>query len=122
VEKYINQALALYQGPFATGPQHLSLVVGYSTQLHTQWLGVLTAAVPLLVTSGMENESRMAVQQALAADETAAAVFSLLVRAFTKKGKKNEVLGILKCCHQLMAEQGILCGHKTMAFFSDLLK
>jgi DNA-binding SARP family transcriptional activator len=120
VEKYINQALALYQGPFATGHQHLSLVVGYSTQLHTQWLGVLAAAVPLLVTSGMENQSRMAVQQALAADETAAAVFSLLVRAFNKSGKNTEALNILQRCRHLLAEQGIVCGRKTMAFFSGL--
>jgi len=120
VGKYITQALALYQGPFATGHQHLSMAVGYSSRLHTQWLGVLAAAVPLLVTSGMENESKRAVQQALAADETAAAVFSLVVRAFTKDGKKTEVLDILHRCRGLLAEQGIVCGRKTMDFFSGL--
>lgn len=120
VEKYIAQALALYHGPFAADHHHLSMAVGYSSQLHAQWLGVLATAVPLLVTTGMEDESRRAVQQALAADETAAAVFPLLVRAFTKNGKEIEALDILRRCRLHLAEQGIGCGHKTLAFFSGL--
>lgn len=119
VEQYLTQALALYRGPFAAGHQHLSTTVGYSSQLHTQWLSVLAIAVQLFVTTDMETTSRRAVQQALAADETAAAVFPIVVRTFSKSGKKIEAMDILYRCRRLLAEQGIEFGPKTVDFFSN---
>lgn len=122
VEMLINQALILYRGPFATGHEHLSMAIGYSSQLHTQWLGVIAAAVPLFVTKAMGIESKRAVQQALANDETAAAVLPIMVRSFNKSGKETEVLDILHRCRRLPAEQGIEYGPRTMAFFSSFPK
>ena len=119
VEQDLAQALALYRGSFAACHQHLSTTVGYSSELHTQWLNVLATAVPLFVTTDMETTSRRAVQQALAADETAAAVFQILVRTLSKNGKRTEAMDILRRCHRLLAEEGLDFGRKTVDFICD---
>ncbi len=119
-EWFITRSLALYQGPFTTGHEHLSVAVGYSSQLNRQWLNVVAAAVPLFIRPDTGNETKRAVQQALADDDTAAAVFQILVSTFNKKEKGPEALKISRCCRNLLAEQGISFGRKTMAFFSNL--
>jgi LuxR family transcriptional regulator, maltose regulon positive regulatory protein len=119
-EWFITQALALYQGPFTTGHEHLSVAVGYSSQLSRQWLNVVAAAVPLFIRPDTGNETKRAVQQALSDDDTAAAVFRILVSTFNKSGRDIEALDILHRCRSLMDEQGISCDRKTMAFFSNL--
>lgn len=119
-KRFITQSLTLYRGPFTTKHEHLSAAVGYSSQLNRQWLSVVAAAVPLFVRSDMENEPRRAVQLALADDETAAAVFPILVSAFKKSGREIEALDILHRCRNLLDNLGIVCGRKTLDFFSNL--
>lgn len=102
----LTEALALYRGPFAAGHQHLSITVGYSSELHTQWLNVLASAVPFFVAKDMDTTSQRAVQQALASDETAAAVFPILVRTLSKSGKGTEAMDLLHRCRCLLAEKG----------------
>lgn len=119
-ENAIAHALALYQGPFTTGQEHLSMAIDYSSQLRKQWLGVIAAAIPLFVESKMDKETRSFLQQALAKDETAAAAFSIMVRDFNKNGRNYQALAILNQCRRLLAEQGIVYGRKTMAFLSGL--
>ena len=58
VNQYLTEALTLYRGPFAAGHQHLSITVGYSSELHTQWLNVLASAVPFFVAKEMDTTSR----------------------------------------------------------------
>ena len=120
VEKLIAHALSLYRGPFATGAEQLSLAVVYSSQLNKQWQGVLAAALPLFVKLDIDSEPRSAILQALTDDKTAAQVFSTLISTFKRTGRETEGLEIVRQCRGLLAEQGISCGPKTMAFFNDL--
>lgn len=116
----VSKAMKLYRGPFTTGHDYLAMAAGYSEQLKKQWLGVVAAAVPLFISGDIKKETERAVQQALAVDETAAAVFSIMAGDFAKNGKHTEVVDILLHCRTLLAKQDIALGQKTLNVLDDL--
>lgn len=114
----ISRALTLYQGAFTTGHEHLGMVVGYSEQLHSLWLRVIAAALPFF--AEMRGQSAQTIRQALTVDETAAAVFPLMVNGFVNRGEGPVAMATLGRCRHLLAKQGIMFGHRTTAYFRSL--
>ncbi len=112
-DDYLYWALEIYRGPYSTGHEDMAIAINYRLHLKKRWLHILASAVPLFVETTFQHEDLL--QKALAADDTAASVFSLVVSAFNKQGRGAEALEILRRCRSLLAAQGIHLGSKTLA-------
>ncbi len=115
--EYLERALGMYHGPFTTGHENIPVAISYSGQIENHWLHLLAAAVPVFVEKDLVHKSVL--QKALAADSTAASVFSILLNAFDNLERRAEAIDIIHRCYSLLAEQGISCGHKTMALVNE---
>lgn len=116
----IEKAFDLYRGPYTTGYENISVAVRYGEQLKKLWFGVLAATVPFFVEEKIPFKDLL--QKELAEDDTAVSVFSLLTKGFSKEKRGFEAINIIRKCHSLLTDQGIIFGNKTMALLSKLEK
>lgn len=117
---YISRALSLYHGSFTTGYEDLDLAIDYSSQLNKQWLVVAAAAVPYFAAMDLEERPRLLIEQALAKDETAAAVFFVLISTFNNVGRISELSTILDRCQSLLAAKGTVLGPNALVLLKNL--
>ncbi len=120
-ERCRTEALALYQGEYAIG-YGLSATVGYSDQLHNQWLNIVAAALPDSSAKGFADDAGRAVRQALAVDEAAVRVLQKLVGSYRKTGETAKAQHILQQCRNLLMEQRMAVGPKTKVFLDSVQK
>ena len=110
----------MYRGPYTTGYENISVAVSYGEQLNKLWFRVLAAAVPIFVEKKLTFKDLL--QKELAEDDTAVAVFSFLIKGFNKEKRGFEAINIIRKCHSLLTDQGIIFGNKTMALLNKLEK
>lgn len=56
--RLIEKALRLYTGPFITGNDHLSVIVGYAQRLQRWWMQVLAAAIPYFAENALSPAAK----------------------------------------------------------------
>jgi hypothetical protein len=95
--------------------------VGYARQLHNLWLEVVAGALPSSAVKGFDDDAGRAIRQAMAADESAVAVFQKLVGSYRSAGRTAGALEILQQCRNLMTEQGLAEGPETRSYLESVM-